>query len=507
MATGTLSPDARLQFFDNNGLPLAGGKLLTYVAGTTTPQATYSDVGLTVANANPIILNASGRPSSAGVEIGVFLTPGASYKYVLQSSASVQIWTQDNISTVPGSSANLDITGTAGETLTAGQVVYLSDGSGGKNAGQWYKADNTLAYSSVLPQVGMVPAAITSGQSGTIRLGGQMTGLSSLTIGSDYYIGVAGALTVTAPKMARLLGRADSTSSLLIGLPSVPLVAWVNDFRLTLETGVPLSTTDQTAKTSLFCTPMTGNRIDLPDSNGNPVRATSAEFSIAVPATTSQMYDIFVFNNSGVAALELLAWTNDTTRATAVVRTTNGRLFKSGDNTRMYLGSFRTTTVSGQTEDSAAKRYLWNYYNRAARLLKAAAETADTWTYSTATWRQANANAANQLDVVIGIAEVLIDVRVLAVGNNSTAGVTFYAGVGEDSTSAPAAGLINDTGPSLSGGINARIPKQAWLSKYPAVGRHFYTWLEYSEATVTTTWYGDNGGVLSQSGIVGRIDG
>jgi hypothetical protein len=103
-----------------------------------------------------------------------------------------------------------------------------------------------------------------------------------------------------------------------------------------------------------------------------------------------------------VPTLELLAWTNDTTRATAIVLTTTGAYTKSGDLTRRYLGSFRTTAVAGQTEDSLTKRYLWNYYNRLRRQLKRF-ETASTWTYSIATIRQANGNTSNQVDMVIGV--------------------------------------------------------------------------------------------------------
>lgn len=499
MATGTLSPDARLQFFDNNGLVLNGGKLFTYVAGTTTALATYSDVGLSVANANPIILNASGRPSAAGVEVGVFLSPGASYKYVLQTSAGAAVWTQDNITSVPGSSANLDITGTAGEALTAGQSVYLSDGSGGKNAGQWYKGDSGQNYSSTLPEVGMVPASISSGQSGTIRLGGQMTGLVSLTVGASYYVSTGGAIIATAPTNRRLLGVADSTSTLIL-TPNPPQVIqhWVNDFRLTLTTALPITTADVLAGTTIFCTPLTGNRIDLPDSNGNPVRVTSAEFSIAVPATTSQMYDIFVYNNAGVATLELLAWTNDTTRATAVVRTTNGRYLKSGDNTRMYLGSFRTTTVSGQTEDSGVKRYLWNYYNRVSRVLQRY-EPAASWNYTTATVRQANANVLNQVDIVTGIAESVIDLALTTAASGST---TASAGIGENSTTTYVVGtsvFINSSG-------SAFVVR---LVKTPAVGRNFYSWNEWSTAVGTTSWNGAVAAVGSTitSGLIGMIQG
>ena len=47
--------------FDDNGNPLVGGKLYTYAAGTSNAQATYSDVSLSVANANPVVLDKIGR--------------------------------------------------------------------------------------------------------------------------------------------------------------------------------------------------------------------------------------------------------------------------------------------------------------------------------------------------------------------------------------------------------------------------------------------------------------
>lgn len=88
MASPLISPI--YQAFDNNGLPLAGGKLYTYTAGTTTPLSTYTDSTLGVANANPVILDAYGRAS-------VWL--GASpYKFVQKTSADVTLWTVDNVS-------------------------------------------------------------------------------------------------------------------------------------------------------------------------------------------------------------------------------------------------------------------------------------------------------------------------------------------------------------------------------------------------------------------------
>ncbi|MGO9546461.1 MAG: beta strand repeat-containing protein, partial [Rhodomicrobium sp.] len=81
------------QFFDSNGAPLALGNLYYYAAGTTTSQNTYSDSAGTVANANPIVLDGSGR-----LDVDVYLGSTANYKEVLTTASStVSPWPDDNI--------------------------------------------------------------------------------------------------------------------------------------------------------------------------------------------------------------------------------------------------------------------------------------------------------------------------------------------------------------------------------------------------------------------------
>lgn len=80
------------QFFDNNGVPLSGGLLYTYAAGTSTPQTTYTTNLGNVANSNPIVLDAYGRPPNE-----IWLTEGQAYKFVLQDSTGTQIGSWDNI--------------------------------------------------------------------------------------------------------------------------------------------------------------------------------------------------------------------------------------------------------------------------------------------------------------------------------------------------------------------------------------------------------------------------
>ena len=85
------------QFFDNNGVPLAGGKIYTYEAGTTTPLATYTSSTGNTAHTNPIILDSAGRVPGGEIWNALRL-----YKFVLKTSADVTIATYDNV----GSSFN-----------------------------------------------------------------------------------------------------------------------------------------------------------------------------------------------------------------------------------------------------------------------------------------------------------------------------------------------------------------------------------------------------------------
>jgi len=112
-----LSPvaGAAQQFFSNSGVPLTGGLLYTYAAGTTTPLATYTTAAGSTANSNPIVLNSAGR-----LDNEVWLTSTLTYKFVLKDSSGVTIATYDDI---PG------IGSVSG--LTSGSSILYGNGSGG----------------------------------------------------------------------------------------------------------------------------------------------------------------------------------------------------------------------------------------------------------------------------------------------------------------------------------------------------------------------------------------
>jgi hypothetical protein len=110
----TLTPTPKQQFFDANGNPLAGGKVYTYAAGTTTPLVTYTDESGSTPNTNPVILDSRGE---AAIWLGA-----AFYKLKLTTSTDVEIWTVDNVSSavfrsLEINSGNLNFSGT-GQRIT-----------------------------------------------------------------------------------------------------------------------------------------------------------------------------------------------------------------------------------------------------------------------------------------------------------------------------------------------------------------------------------------------------
>ena len=289
------------------------------------------------------------------------------------------------------------------------------------------------------------------------------------------------------PAFARTGANTDITStSALTAMTNLATIngspaVWnnsVNDFRLTLTTGVPVTTSDVTGATTIYLTPYKGNRISLFTSGVWKTYITT-ELSVALGTLTSGLpYDVFVFDNSGNPTLNIVAWTNSTTRATALVYQ-DGVLVKSGGAAFRYLGTFYTTSTT-QTEDSAAKRFLWNYYNRVFRNWIKTSGTA-SWTYTIATFRQANADATLQLDCVVGVSEDSTEITAYCPASNA-GGILVSTGVGVNSTTVNSA----QTGGSAAGGNAVGI-----ASTYSAVlplGRNFFPWLEWSTASGTTTW-------------------
>jgi len=172
---------------------------------------------------------------------------------------------------------------------------------------------------------------------------------------------------------------------------------------LSLQEFVEYSTDDVTAATRVWWhVPLEGNKIALYDTVDGiwKLHDAKSKLSLTVPSTTNKNFDIFVYDDAGTLTLASLNWTSDSARATALERK-DGIYTLSGNNAWRYLGSGRTTGVSGQTESSDVKRYLWNLYNR--QPLRCVKADTTQHTYSSTTARQWNNDGANEVHILVGL--------------------------------------------------------------------------------------------------------
>ncbi len=204
---------------------------------------------------------------------------------------------------------------------------------------------------------------------------------------------------VTLPAFANLMEieqggtNLSTTLALLLGLN----VATQN-FRLTTESGVPVSPSDRTAQSTLYFTPANGNRISL--YNGSAwVILSSAQVSLALSGLTSgKNYDVFAYSNSGTLTLELSAAWADNNTPTDAITTQDGIPVKSGATTRRWVGTMRTTGTT-TIEDSQTNRFLWNLNNQVRRNFGIASQ--ETHDYNTGTNRPFNNSATQTLSTFV----------------------------------------------------------------------------------------------------------
>lgn len=181
-----VTPTAKAQFIDAAGIPLAGGFLYTYAAGTTTPQATYTDSTAATANSNPIILDSRGE---ANIWLG-----SATYKFKLCDSTNTEIWTVDNISAPT----------TALSPVLSGNVVIDTNSSG---------TALTINQSGTGPLIKSVNPTTPTTVYFTVTNTGRV-GINTATPGSEIDV-AGGAIQISSSGgTARTVMSADATDSI-----------------------------------------------------------------------------------------------------------------------------------------------------------------------------------------------------------------------------------------------------------------------------------------------------
>ena len=236
--------------------------------------------------------------------------------------------------------------------------------------------------------------------------------------------------------------------------------------------------------------------------NGTSWSAASfSEITLSLAGLLSNTnYDIFVYDNAGSATLEAVAWTDNITRTTSLT-TQDGIYVKSGDSTRRYVGTIRTTSVAGQTEDSSGgantigRRFIWNYTNR-IKTTFLIHETTFSWSYSTGVWRRMNNNTNMKAEFIIGINEPTIEFYGVFSMNSSS---TPVAGIGLDWTTGDPSNVLYSFGAAGGAYGTVVIP----LITKPGEGYHDVSALE--KGNTGATFYGLNNGGW-KCGITGAFE-
>lgn len=291
-------------------------------------------------------------------------------------------------------------------------------------------------------------------------------------------------------------------------------------FRLTTESGVPVSSTDRTSQGTLFATPSTPTGLSLAVGflrtyTGSSIREQgTAQVSLSLSVTSGKNYDVFI-KNSDLSLVLSSAWTDDTTRADGLT-TVQDLIVASADNTYLWLGTIRASgsnvtadSGGGATTQVGGTRYVWNAYNQVPRQM-VVIDTTDNWSYTTDTIRQANGAAGNKVEYVTGDATLLLDAFVHGIAFlHSNSGAAAKVGVGIDSTTT-FSGLVQggynqDTvGKVTPAAIYA--PIFGHYAGQPGLGYHAISWNEKG-ADGTCLFLGDNGGDGQQSGLIAVMRG
>jgi hypothetical protein len=413
------------QFMDATPDVYSGGKLWFYATGTSTPLNTYTTKALAVANSNPIILNSAGRPA-----VDIFLQD-LEYKVVLTDADDNVIWTADPVS--------------HRDSLLVAKTLTGSGSPNGSVAG-------TAGSSSVLP---------------------------------DFYWDYANAILY----VCTTTGTSSTAVWTTINAASATAAVPPPQGRLTLTSATPLITSD-TTNNGVYYTPYTGNLV--PVYNGSTMVPTAfSELSLALVSAhaTSTIYDLFVFNNSGVLTLVTgPAWTSSSigggnrgtgasttqltrvqglwTNAVSMTARNGSTTYTVGANLATYVGSIFIDGSAGQTTCHAAygqsrKWGLWNAYNRLPIILRAGDTTAG-WTIGgggAGAYRALNGSTANSITTFTGLPEQNYDLLSYLRASftvTTSQSVQFNTGIGFNVTNA-ASGIVGSHTTNLGGGVSGNF--------------------------------------------------
>ena len=403
----------------------------------------------------------------------------------------------------------------AATATTATTATSATTAAGLQSGAVSYGSYDATGHNLVMPQ-----GSVTSGApAGTPAASGVGTAYASST--GQWYNTASGGFswyTGGIPGVGTKIWAFDQTGTLQNGIVPETSVTNVRRFdgRLTVQPSTPVLTTTVAGSTALYYAPYIGNLVSIYNgTNVTPVQFTSSAtdtvgltLNLGSNWAANSAFDVFVTLNAGSPTLCTVAWTNILTRATALAlynglqtngasvtcRNTNASTLTVAQYQGTYLGSFYTNGSTGQIDysfggaasgGSIASFGVYNYYNQV--LVSAQIQdNGSTYTYSSATIRQARASGNNEVAFMVGVSERAIQVSyTAAVSTAATAGSYSNYGVGLDTTTAFS--LPYNQCETVSAAVQICQASNAGYLR-PAIGVHTLTANEQGDGTHTDTF-------------------
>lgn len=189
--TASILPQGKTQFLDNNGKPLASGTVDFYIPATTTRKTTWQNSAETIANTNPVVLDAGGRAIIYG---------DGSYRMVVKDRLNNLIYDQLTSSTGSGGGTSPTATGD-------GDLVGTIKPWAGMTAPNQYQ----FAYGQELSRTtySALYTAITSTQ--TVFCNSASPTLNGLSDTSNFWIGMSLEVSCVAAGFTTIISKTASS--------------------------------------------------------------------------------------------------------------------------------------------------------------------------------------------------------------------------------------------------------------------------------------------------------